>query len=431
MLNENMQNINARQDRIFKIALIFWIAIIVFTGTYFRIRQEEASMQMDWLVLVRLFVCAFSMALGFFMFFKNKKFGFGAYSILFYVCAALLSVLFSQYKTLVVGYWILLSGAAFLTVALVQYSRTVEDLNIIEKSWFIVIVLILIKDTATSYLFPQLQMDYHVGGPSRLGMGVTHANVFGAYASLSFWMSFFVDNKKRVLMWIIRFACIAILVLSWSRSSMISFILAGFIRLWYANSIKSERALNVKYALFSGAAVALFFIILAVSFNLGGVVNTLDLFNRGQSLETIESMTGRTVIWPVVIRKIFVSFANFIFGSGYGVSRLIINEGYDIPAFYAFNAHNTFLEILLSAGLMGLLAYASFFIYSLRYFVKFKSVVQNVSADVALRGVSIISIFTIHSLTESVFGSKIGPFNLLIFFYIAVLDKKFLTENVK
>ncbi len=419
-------------DYLYTLALVVWVAIIVLTGTYLRIRAEDQSMSVDWLVAARLGACLMGGAIGYILMRLNGRIGTSAIILFSFVGAALLSVTFSAYRELVFGYWLLLAGAALLTTGIVYHSTRPADLIKVEKIWLVVMLLILLKDALTALLMPHMQADYGVGGPTRLGMGVTHANALGFGAAITFWLTFRQARRKWLLL-TVRFILLAIVLLAWSRTAMLSLAFAGLVRFWFKQGLKGEKYLLFRLAVVLALIGLVIFIGLSLAFDATITREALQAFNRGQDLQTVTSLTGRTEIWPVVVKKIFAGPQYFIFGHGYGVSRLIINEGYLIPAFYASNAHNTFMEILLTMGSFGTVFFVALALYVLMWLLRYRHFATVFGSEFTLRAITTITIILIHANTESVMGTKIGPVTLLFFFYVLALDraKSFLTLQEK
>jgi len=412
------------KDTIYTFALITWVVISVLTGTYLRVRSEDQSMSVDWLIMARLAACLWGGFFGIMLLKKRRSFGPGMWIVLAFLFAALISVTFSQYKELVFGYWLLLAGSAVLTAGIVYHAESVQDLIKVENIWFVLMVSLLVKDALTAMMAPQMQTDYGVGGPQRIGMGVTHANALGFGAAISFWLSFKNEFKRKWLLMTLRFLLLTIILLAWSRTAIISLIVAGFARFWFKQGMLDERHHLFRLAVLLALLGSVVLFALSLAFDSAVVKEVLQEFNRGQDLETVTTLTGRTEIWPVVIHKIFAGPQYFLIGHGYGVSRLVINEGYEVPAFYASNAHNTFMEILLTMGLFGSIFFVGMFLYGLQWLFRYRSLAAIFSNGFTLRAITTLTIILIHANTESVMGTKIGPVTLLFFFYLLALDRK-------
>ena len=120
------------QNTIYRMALVLFVCILVLHGTHIRNRDPGAVPGVDWLILARLSVCSFAFVIGILLIPKHVSWGFGAKIALLYVLATGISALNSPYFVTVVGYFILLLGAATLVLALVYHA---QDLVRMENSY--------------------------------------------------------------------------------------------------------------------------------------------------------------------------------------------------------------------------------------------------------------------------------------------------------
>jgi peptidoglycan/LPS O-acetylase OafA/YrhL len=118
------------RDRLFKIAIIVWIAILFLVGTNLRVRSGTQAPEIDWLVLVQISVCLIGGFIGVLLIRQNENIGWGAKTLLIYLLVAGISAFFSPDMKTVFGYWFLLSGASLLTLGIVQ---TVQNRMIYAK----------------------------------------------------------------------------------------------------------------------------------------------------------------------------------------------------------------------------------------------------------------------------------------------------------
>lgn len=419
-----LSNRDVGYDRVGKLSIAIWAGILIFTGTYFRIRPEESASEVDWLITVQISVCFIAAILGILLMLRHADFGFGTKALLMYIVMAALSAVFSPYYKLVIGYWILLAGASLLTIGLVQQAKTQKTLNQIENVWLLTISLLLFKDTATALLFPEMQEIHHISGPLRLGMGITHANTMGFLAAVAFWISFKKEELKHTFfLWLPRLLFLFIIAFSESRISMVCFAFGGVIRLWSQQGIQREN-LNLWVAIPCFVVAAVVFAILALSLELPGATTSFNIFNRGQDIDTIMSLTKRTEIWSYAFRKMFDEPASLFFGHGYGISRLVLNEGSGGPDFYISHLHNSFIEIFFSLGLFGIVTFLALVIYSIKWLTQFNQLHKDLSTEFTLRAVSIVSMILLNSFMEITLAGKIDPIMLLYFFYLVALDRR-------
>jgi O-antigen ligase len=411
-----------------KILYILWTTLIILTGTYFRSKTgtDIETKEMDWLIYAQLAFGLLGSLAGLLVILKEKKFGTGSYLLLAFLFISGFSVLFTPLYSKSIGYWILLLATSLLTMALIQRSKDIKDLERIEWIWLITIVLIIIKDSLISLLIPGLANDWQGG---RLAMGVTHANRIGLMAALSFWLSFKLNKIGIPLFnWVLRIVLIIVVVLSKSRMSMLCLLVGGMVYLYLIFSQNKEQGINLKLMVFGLFSSLLLFFSLAFILEMPFVVNLFEGFNRGQSMVELVSITGRTDIWPLVLNKIFDNPVNTIFGHGFGVSSFILNDDVLTPAWYVYHAHNDFLEIFLSTGIFGFLCIIAFILYGCLYIFNHKKCIQSFSLPFILRATTVFSMVVLYSITECNLGQKVTPIVFIFIFYILALDmRKYLT----
>ncbi len=409
---------------LFGCGLLTWVAIMVLTGTYLRVRDIEQATQIDWLVAARLAACLAGAGIGVILLRRGERGGPGRVAVLAYMVAAALSVLFGVDRTLVLGYWVLLAGGLLLTLGLVACADE-RRLQRVEQTWVVVMVVLLLKDAAIGILAPQLQESYGVEGAVRLGMGVTHANALGFGASLAFWLSFLPKPQGgRWVLWLLRLLLLAIVVLSWSRNAMISLVAGGLLRAWLRQSERPLEGFHVRWFLLGSTATAAVLVALLLTMNVKPVVEAALAFNRTSSLGSVTRLSGRSEIWPLAVEKSTSEPLRMMFGHGFGASRLVLNDERETLGFYAANAHNTLLEVVLTTGIFGLIAFAGIVAVSGRWLIRYRAMNAWAPAGMALRAATTLGIILIHSVTESIMGTRIGPVTLLWVFYVAVADRQ-------
>jgi O-antigen ligase len=159
----------------------------------------------------------------------------------------------------------------------------------------------------------------------------TLSQVAAIMAAISLAWSVKVDRGYGILgplvIFMISLAC---LILSHSRTSIVALLLVSFLVLFVF------RRLMMLFTLFWVS------VLLSLS---GIIVNYLmPYFYRGQSREVFTTFSGRMAFWPEVMKKIWEAP---IFGHGFYASQRVI---WDISS-----VDNTYLEVLLGIGIMGLI----------------------------------------------------------------------------
>ncbi|WP_129127853.1 O-antigen ligase family protein [Geomonas oryzae] len=160
-------------------------------------------------------------------------------------------------------------------------------------------------------------------------------------------------------------------------------------------------------------------ILLAASFITLGAFMTLVLplcdflmsyFMRGQSSEHFTSLTGRTLFWPLVLDQVYKSP---IVGHGFYASQFML---FGVPS-----VDNTYLEVLLGLGIIGLAAF-SIVVASVTYNIwlsRHKACTGSLEHRLIWTEIAVIFIFLFfRSLTGPSFQNL--NFNLTIFVFVMV-----------
>jgi O-antigen ligase len=163
---------------------------------------------------------------------------------------------------------------------------------------------------------------------------------------------------------------------------------------------------------------------LALSLQWTWVTGPFDYLNRYQDLDEMMSLTGRSEIWLHALSRVVEGWIPLILGHGYGVSRFVINEGHQVPSFFASHAHNALIEVVLTTGILGLIPFVTMVAYSGRWLTRFRELGERYSHHFVLRAICTTLIIWVSSLTESHLGMKIGPIAMIYFFYVVALDRR-------
>ena len=414
-------------DWLTKISVAIWIGILFLLGTYFRIRPQDASPDLDWLVLAQVLACMAGGIFGLLLIKRSSPPGLGGKMLLVYIIAVGVSVIFSPYKKMAFGYWILLLGTALLTMGLVQQARTIKSLWQVEKAWLFTVAIISIKDTITSLFFvDNSSIENMVGGPFRLGMGVTHANDMSLMAAIGFWLTFRKDEmESSFLLWLLRILFLLVIAMARTRSSMISIVMAGLVWFWFKKGFQEKISSNLRIAMPNIIAAFIIFGILLLSFHLPGIDDAFSYFNRNEDSTALLSISGRTEIWHYALERIVDTPYTILFGHGYGVSRFVLNGNAGSSSFYAYHAHNTFLEILLAIGLLGLIPFILLALYNFKWLTAFHQLRHDFSSEFALRAISVFIMLSMSSITEAYLVTKMHPIAMISIFYLLSLDRRY------
>jgi hypothetical protein len=399
---------------LYRVGIVLFVAVLVLHGTHLRLRSEAGAPTVDWVVLGRVIVCAAAAVIGLMMIRRTGPVGWGGTMLLGYGLATALSGLRCPYRATVLGYSILLLGASLLTIVLVYAARNLDQLRRIERTWFVTVAVLVIKDTVTSHLTEPARPTHDV---PRLGAGVTNPVELSLLAALLFWLSFGAERRcPKAVMWGFRAVLMYILIAAKTRTSIFAFLVGGLLYVVLAAPDRLKRIVTVGAV--SGTLLS--FCLLSVYSNQSWAGDTVDYLKRGQDSEGLASMTGRTQIWNHVLPKISETP---ILGHGYGVSRLTMGKPRD-AGFQPFNCHNTMLEVLFSTGLVGLIPFTVMLLYSLRWIVRYTRLAKVFSRALALHAACAVGALLAGSLSEARLCVRLTPFQPLFFFYLATLDRE-------
>jgi len=417
-------------DKLSRLSVVIWACMLVLFGTYIRSRPGDMIPETDWLIIAQISISIFGGILGILLMLRQcMNIRLGAKVLFAYLVTTAFSAVFSPYSKIVIGYWFLLFGTSLLTLGIVQRAKTLKDLERIEKIWLITISLSLLKDTFIALFFPELIEIQVNDEPFRLGIGLTHANEMSILASVAFWISFKKDKLKYpIILWVFRLFFILIIMLSRSRVSLTCLLIGGVIWFWFQDTSQSKQGLK-RIVIFCTLFSIIITGILISSIELPGVNSLLNYLNRGQDVNTIMSLTGRTEIWSFAINKIFNGPISFLGGHGYGVTKLVLNDEGILP-FYAYHCHNAFLETFFGVGLLGFIPFVVLLFYSTSWLHNFKKLSRVYSSEFALHAVTIVSIVLTNSITESYISMKVNPIIVIYLFYILALDRKQSLNNL-
>jgi exopolysaccharide production protein ExoQ len=405
--------------------VVILVLIVVTTGSYIRTRTVEESTEADWLVLLQIGLCLAGAAAGILLIRKHSAGAVAGRLLIGYCVAVIAAGAFSPYFTLVAGYWILLAGASLLLIGLVSSSETEASLRRIEFVIFGAVAVMILKDAVISWFFLDPGKTDEI---YRLGENTSSANALGMIAAIAFCMSFTTpafSNGARYRRYGWRALFALIILLTRSRVALIGAADGMFARLWHRRVHSRggrSRILAVAIPWWAGSLVVL--VVIAWTMGAQPVTAMVELVNRREDSRMIMSFTGRTEVWSYALQRIFDSLYSVVLGHGYGVSKFVLNENNWTASFFAYHAHNTFLEALLSTGLVGTVPLLLLLAYSLSWHVRFSRLRDSFSLDFMLRAVSAVTLILSYLLTESDLASKIGPITIVFLFYVLALDRQ-------
>lgn len=201
----------------------------------------------------------------------------------------------------------------------------------------------------------------------------------------------------------------ATLLMSNSRTALV----AVLISIGVAGLMKPfPSRLAIIFACICAAAAFLF----AVEIDLIRLDAIFAMLARSGSASEIESGTGRTAIWTVVIEMIR---QRPFFGWGYGSTTKLIPEASAQIGFIADHAHNAFLQVAVSVGLVGLLLFIivilTKFYYSIRSGIQLNVaflvflLIDGLTEPIAFQGVATTTTFALATVLALNYGNKNAP----------------------
>lgn len=270
--------------------------------------------------------------------------------------------------------------------------------------WFFIIDSILSKANPikqASYFFQWIYTDFNLVKP--LG---GHPSYFAILivlfiSALLFSKEFKNFRKKKINLVLLLIPFFLFLIETSSRIGVLT-ILA--ITLYHA-----VRKVSVKLFLYS---IALVFLIgvLSIKFDyLSSKFKDMIGPDEGVSIQRMER-------WSKII-DVFESKGNLLIGLGSGDARSIYREAYSQGGFELalkrdYNAHNQYLEFFVSNGVIGILLYLIIFYYFIKLMYK------------KVNAVHFFLIFTMFSLSETIFGRSQGVMIFSFFYSFLILYYK-------
>jgi O-antigen ligase len=255
----------------------------------------------------------------------------------------------------------------------------------------------------------------HGGEVARLGGFMMNPNELGMLAVVGIASGFIELTHKNKIVWQLTMIAVILyaLIMTGSRSSMISFLLVAFY--FMSKSDKQKLKAVVYIGLFLSIPV---------------IVNTI--FIKQGDLEEVMSMTGRLPFWKALLTEGLPKEPFF----GFGYMRIAYTDAFQSAHTYAGKmTHNTFIQVLMNLGFVG------FFVVLLQMTVTFRAYFKSVDKESKAIFIGILIPIMINSLTEfGIFGEAnfgILFYQLLIWLFVVKYDpnlsfkQKIILENKK
>jgi|GEM_PF-3024673 len=269
---------------------------------------------------------------------------------------------------------------------------------------------------------------------AKIGCGIVHPNHLSALYTYGFFFGLFyryIQAPRQFSKFELRatkmisFVFPLLIVLAFSRGALVAIILAVTI---------SIVILTIKYGIKKLAILQLAGLVAFTGFALlisTGVIpiqSLISSFSRLESGADLYTLTGRTELWEFVLKQIDIQ--SLITGNGY--ARMSGGGEFAISHGKLFGAHNTYLMVLASMGIFGLLALLLFLHQCLsRTFLAMKVLPAPAVAYFLI----ILFVFMFHSVVDSFFGLNLGGvFSILLISFtyplINIKNEKSITNNL-
>lgn len=240
----------------------------------------------------------------------------------------------------------------------------------------------------------------HGGEVARLGGFMMNPNELGMLAVVGIASGLIELIYKNKIVWQLIMITVMLyaLVMTGSRSSMISFLLVAF----YYMSRSSQTKLK-------------YFVYIMLFLSIPLIVNTI--FIKQGDLEEVMSMTGRLPFWKALLTEGLPKEPFF----GFGYMRIAYTDAFQSVHTYAGKmTHNTFIQVLMNLGFVG------FFIVLLQMILTFRAFFKSIDKEAKSIFVGILIPILINSFTEfGIFGEAnfgILFYQLLVWLFVIKYD---------
>ena len=339
------------------LSCLLLFVLLVIPSYDFRPNADE-TFGLDWQLLMRLAICFACGLYG--LVYWRSSYSFvlnfpGAWAFLFcgWALATVPIAISPSYAA--TACIVLLCVALFVPALLAQLEKQQILITIFVSS-----LAFIVMAWSLYYLVPSIgrsayeaggEIEYRVGGDAQqLGF----QGVWLIAATLALVDCRFMRWKQSLLPILIGLVTIA------SAQSRTSF-LAAFGIIGLAVLMKAPRERVLKLALAGAVSGTVLVFVFACGLVSVRGKDVLTLASRSGTQEEIYNVTGRTEFWPFVLKQIGESP---LWGYGYGCSRQALYEynGNSYQMGELHHAHNTFLNVMLTTGIVGTLLLAAMFL---------------------------------------------------------------------
>ena len=262
----------------------------------------------------------------------------------------------------------------------------VQFYHVLGNAVFMILVVFLIGMVVNPDTFFRLT---HGGEEARLGGFLMNPNELGMLCVVGIaCLMFNFHRRHRMIFTLVQILLLLLaLVLTGSRSSLVGFVLVLFFHIRQWGNPRLKAAANLAALLALPAMVPLVFV-------------------KQGGLDEVLSMTGRLPFWHALLTEALPREPLL----GYGFMRISYGEYFQSVHTYAAQmAHNTFIQVVMNLGLVGLTVAVLQLAFTIRSFVS-----KTTDPQLRLLGIGVLIPILINSFTE--FGI-FGMTNYGILFY--------------
>ena len=212
-------------------------------------------------------------------------------------------------------------------------------------------------------LLPDLviQANYSHGiFPFRFWGLAMHANVMGPIAAIALIICLCLPFQKQLIDKIIKASLVCIVIITQSKTAILALIFSLFVawllRFGGSPSNKDTELDQIRLAISWRAALRIFMLLAILASVVAFIVVSILPDYEQHDSGALSALTNRDIIWKAALNEFFRNPA-----FGYGSSIFDADFRSLIRINSALNAHNQYIQVLASAGIVGLLGFVVYY----------------------------------------------------------------------
>ncbi|AJG58220.1 MULTISPECIES: O-antigen ligase family protein [Bacillus] len=328
-----------------------------------------------------------------------------------YALYALISSFYSVIPTLSFYRSVELLVVIIVVSYVINKIQNLDELKIFLNLNYLILTCLIFITWLIFPVYPNLvSFGFGDGGGTKFQLGgvFIHPNALGTIATIVFIISFFRTLRTKILS---------------EKYMYVWMTLFSFITLF--STVSRTNLLIAVGVTIIALMVSKYYKILIMMFNLSVITiliipfireKLIDFFMRGQDLSLLFSLSERLPIWNAAIQ---VSQNKPILGHGFVSSRIIMPEAYRVAHFAPTSAHNSFLDVLVNLGYMGMILIIIVFFYMWILLLKNYKKLKCINIEL----LAIVFCVSIAAMTGVSFGGQIDHKFLITIIAIVVLHK--------